>query len=94
MVRKKKGKIKLTGTINDYPRVIVTSHDWISHSEWVSINKAKQYEPSKCFAIGHQFNKTRTKIQLFSTYSQDEDGLEVGSVETIPRSWTITIKRI
>ena len=32
MVRKKKGKIKLTGTINDYPLVIVTSHDWISHS--------------------------------------------------------------
>ena len=94
MVRKKKGKIKLTGTINDYPLVIDTSHDWISHSECVSINKATQYEPSKCFAIGHQFNKTRTKIQLFSTYSQDEDGLEVGSVETIPRSWTITIKRI
>ena len=94
MGRKKTGKIKLTGTINAYPLVCVTSHDWISHSECVSINKAKQYEPSKCFAIGHQFNKTRTKIQLFSTYSQDEDGLEVGSVETIPRSWTITIKRI
>ena len=76
MVRKKKGKIKLTGTINDYPLVCVTSHDWISHSEWVSINKAKQYEPSKCFAIGHQFNKRRTKIQLFSTWSQDEYGLD------------------
>jgi hypothetical protein len=86
---------KLKGTIDDYPLVLVTTLDWVSESQWMSIDKARKLEPSVCHAVGHQFNKTKTKIQLFGSYSYDEDGkLEIGTIETIPRAWTITIKQI
>ncbi len=89
-MRKKK---KLTGTINDYKMVHVITHDWISNSEWMSISKAKKLEPAKCHSIGRLFNKTKTKIQLFGSWSIDEDGsIEIGTVETIPSSWVIEIK--
>tara|TARA_E500000318_G_C3559636_1_gene212792 strand:- start:197 stop:478 length:282 start_codon:yes stop_codon:yes gene_type:complete len=81
-------KKKLTGLIDDYPLVQLTIFDWVSSSEWMSITKAKKLEPSKCFAIGRQFNKTKTKIQLFGSWSYDEDGLiDIGTIETVPRSW-------
>jgi len=89
-MRKKK---KLTGTIDDYKMVHVITHDWVSNSEWMSISKAKKLEPAKCHSIGRLFNKTKTKIQLFGSWSIDEDGsIEIGTVETIPNSWVIEIK--
>lgn len=89
-MRKKK---KLTGTIDDYKMVHVITHDWVSHSEWMSISKAKKLEPAKCHSIGRLFNKTKTKIQLFGSWSIDEDGsIEIGTVETIPNSWVIEIR--
>ena len=89
-MRKKK---KLTGTIDDYKMVHVITHDWVSNSEWMSIPKAKKLEPAKCHSIGRLFNKTKTKIQLFGSWSIDEDGsIEIGTVETIPSSWVIEIK--
>nr|BAR32383.1 hypothetical protein [uncultured Mediterranean phage uvMED] len=89
-MRKKK---KLTGTIDDYKMVHVITHDWVSNSEWMSIPKAKKLEPAKCHSIGRLFNKTKTKIQLFGSWSIDEDGsIEIGTVETIPNSWVIEIK--
>ena len=91
---KKKGKKKLKGTINDYPLVHITCNDWISHSEWMSIPRATRLEPSICHTVGKLFNKTKTKIQTFGSWSKDEDGIEVGTIETIPRSWVIKIKEI
>ena len=94
-MRRKKGTKILKGkTIDDYPLVHITCHDWISHSEWMSITKGKRLEPSKCNSVGKIFNKTKTKIQTFSSWSYDEDGLEIGTIETIPRSWIITIREI
>ena len=88
-------KKKQARTIDDYPLVEVITHDWVSSSEWVSINKARKFEPAICHAVGRQFNKTKSKIQLFGSWSYDEDGtLEVGTIETIPKSWMITIKLI
>jgi hypothetical protein len=93
MLRKKARK-KLTGTINDYPLVHITCHDWISDSSWMSVAKGKKLEPSVCNSVGRLFNKTKTKIQTFGSWSHDEDGLEIGTIETIPRSWIIKIKEI
>ena len=87
-------KKKLKGTIDDYPLVEVICYDWISSSEWVSVNKAKRIEPSKCHSIGRLFNKTKTKIQLFGSWSYDEEGIEIGTIETIPKSWVTEIKKI
>lgn len=88
-------KKKLKGTIDDYPLVQLTIFDWVSNSEWMSFTKAKKLEPSQCFAVGRIFNKTKTKIQLFSSWSYDEDGvIEIGTIETVPRSWVQQINEL
>ena len=87
-------KKKIKGTLDDYPLVHITCHDWISNSEWMSVAKGKKLEPSKCNAVGRLFNKTKTKIQLFGSWSKDEDGLEIGTIETIPRSWVVEVREL
>jgi hypothetical protein len=86
---------KLTGTIDDYPLVKVTTLDWVSHSEWMHINKARKLQPDKCFAVGHLLTQTRATVQVFGSYSYDEDGsITVGTIETIPGSWVLEVKKI
>jgi hypothetical protein len=87
-------KKKIKGTIDDFPLVHITCYDWVTHSEWMSVTKGKKLEPSKCNSVGRLLNKTKTKIQLFGSWSKDEDGLEIGTIETIPRSWVIEITEI
>ena len=88
-------KKKLTGKIDDYPLVKVSTLDWVSHSEWMHIDKARRLKPDKCFAVGYLLTKNRSKVQTFSSYSYDEDGaLSVGTIETIPGSWVLEIKEI
>ena len=87
-------KKKLKGTIDDYPLVKVTCLDWVSHSEWMSIPKARRLEPSKCIAVGQLITENRSKVQIFGSYSKDEDGIEVGTIETIPGSWVLEIKNV
>ncbi len=93
-MRRRKGGKKLTGTINDYPLVRITCFDWLSSAEWMSIPKGEKIEPCKCFAVGWLFVKTKFKISLFSTWSEDPDGIEIGSIETIPRTWVEKINKI
>ena len=87
-------KKKLSGTIDDFPLVYITTLDWVSNSEWVSIPKAKRLEPAECHSVGYLFNKSRKKIQTFGSYSSDEDGIEVGTIETIPRAWVLEIRNV
>ena len=90
-----KVKKKLTGTIDDYPLVKVSTLDWVSNSEWMHIDKAARLEPDKCFAVGYLLTKSRFKVQTFSSYSYDDDGkLSIGTIETIPGSWVLEIKEI
>jgi hypothetical protein len=87
-------KKKIKGTIDDYPLVQITCFDWISDSSWMSVTKGKRLEPSKCHSVGKIFNKTKTKIQTFSSWSYEDGELEIGTIETIPRAWVIKIKAI
>ena len=87
-------KQKLKGTIDDYPLVHIICYDWVSNSEWMSVPKGKRLEPSKCHSVGKIFNKTKTKIQTFSSWSYEDNELEIGTIETIPRAWVIEIKEI
>ena len=90
-----KKKIKINGTIENYPLVKVATLDWVSNSEWMHIDKAARLKPDKCFAVGYLLTKNRSKVQTFSSYSYDEDGaLSVGTIETIPGSWVLEIKEI
>ena len=86
---------KLTGTIDDYPLVNVTTLDWVSHSEWMHIDKARKLKPAECHSVGHLLTQTRAKVQIFGSYSYDEDGtIEVGTIETMPGSWVLEVKII
>ena len=86
---------KLTGTIDDYPLVKVRTLDWVSHSEWMHIDKAKKLKPAECFSVGYLLTENRSKVQIFGSYSTDEDGsIEVGTIETIPGSWVLEVKKI
>lgn len=85
-------KKKLKGTIDDYPLIQLSCSDWISSSEWVSISKAKKFEPAICYSVGRLFNKTKSKIQIFCSWSCEEDGIEIGTIETIPSKTIIEIK--
>ena len=87
-------KKKLKGTIDDYPLVHIICYDWVSNSEWMSVSKGKRLEPSKCHSVGKIFNKTKTKIQTVSSWSYEDNELEIGTIETIPRAWVIEIKEI
>ena len=88
-------KKKLTGTIDDYPLVKVRTLDWVSHSEWMHIDKARKLKPAECFSVGHLLTENRSKVQTFASYSIDEDGsIEVGTIETIPGSWVLEGKKI
>ena len=90
-----KKKIKLKGTIDDYPLVKVSTLDWVSNSEWMHIDKAARLEPDKCFAVGYLLTKSRSKVQTFSSYSYDDDGkLSIGTIETIPGSWVLEVQKI
>jgi hypothetical protein len=44
--------------------------------------------------VGHLFTESRSKVQIFGSYSEDEDGIEVGTIETIPGSWVLEIKNV
>jgi len=86
---------KLTGTIDDYPLVKVITLDWVSNSEWMHIDKARKLKPVECHSVGHLLTKTRSKVQIFGSYSYDEDGtIEVGTIETMPGSWVLDVKKI
>ena len=86
---------KLTGTIDDYPLVNVTTLDWVSHSEWMHIDKARKLKPAKCHSVGYLLTENRTQVQVFGSYSYDEDGtMEVGTIETMPGSWVLEIEKL
>ena len=87
-------KKKLTGTIDDYPLVQVSWVDTLASNEWMSIPKAIRLKPAVCYSLGYKLIQTREKITIFADYSQDEDGLEVGNLNTIPAAWVQDVTEI
>jgi hypothetical protein len=87
-------KKKLTGTIDDYPLVQVRWVDTLASNEWMSIPKAIRLKPAVCYSLGYKLIQTREKITIFADYSQDEDGLEVGNLNTIPAAWVQEVMEI
>ena len=87
-------KKKLTGTIDDYPLVQVRWVDTLASNEWMSIPKAIRLKPAVCYSLGYKLIQTREKITIFADYSQDEDGLEVGNLNTIPAAWIQDVTEI
>jgi len=87
-------KKKLTGTIDDYSLVQVRWVDTLASNEWMSIPKAIRLKPAVCYSLGYKLIQTREKITIFADYSQDEDGLEVGNLNTIPAAWVQDVTEI
>ena len=91
---KKKTKNKLTGTIDDYPLVQVKWFDTFADNSWMSIRKATRLKPAIAYSVGYKLIQTREKITIFADYSQGEDGLEVGNLNTIPAAWLQDVTEI
>ena len=87
-------KKKLTGTIYYYPLVQVRLVDTLASNEWMSNPKAIRLKPAVCYSLGYKLIQTREKITIFADYSQDEDGLEVGNLNTIPAAWVQDVTEI
>ena len=87
-------KKKLTGTIDDNALVQVRWVDTLASNEWMSIPKAIRLKPAVCYSLGYKLLQTREKITIFADYSQDEDGLEVGNLNTIPAAWVQDVTEI
>ena len=89
-------KKKLTGTIDDYPLVIIKWFDCLATNEWMSTTKARRLEPAICYSIGYKLIETKDKTTIFADYSEDleEEGIEVGNLNTIPAAWIQDITEI
>ena len=68
--------------------------DTLASNEWMSIPKAIRLKPAICYSLGYKLIQTREKITIFADYSQDEDGLEVGNLNTIPAAWVQDVTEI
>ncbi len=89
-----KKKQKLNGNINDYPLVEVKWLDCLADNSWMSIRKATRLKPAIAYSVGYKLLQTREKITIFADYSQGEDGLEVGNLNTIPAAWIQDVTEI
>ena len=89
-------KKKITGTIDDYPLVIIKWFDCLATNEWMSTTKARRLEPAIGYSIGYKLIETKDKTTIFADYSEDleEEGIEVGNLNTIPAAWIQDITEI
>jgi len=85
------GKIKFKYKI-EYLHVKVTWLDPCQSTEaWIPEDEILEHDVATCVDVGYIYKKTKSKIWLFTSYSRDSKGLEVGGLQCIP---TGCIKKI
>ena len=52
---------------------------------WVNEEEILDHDISVCQDVGYIYKKTRDKLWLFTSYSEDEDGMDVGNLTCYPR---------
>tara|TARA_B110000285_G_C14824169_1_gene467894 strand:+ start:380 stop:682 length:303 start_codon:yes stop_codon:yes gene_type:complete len=87
-------KKKVPGKIFNYKLVQVTWIDATSSSEWMSEKKGCKLEAATCHSIGYLLFENSKKLILFADYNEDEDGLDIGNVNVIPKSWVTEVTEI
>nr|BAR15708.1 hypothetical protein [uncultured Mediterranean phage uvMED] len=69
-----------------YPRVKITWWDITSSTDaWVSEKDIEDNDISICEDVGYLYKKTRDRLWLFTSYSEDENGMDVGGLTCFPR---------
>jgi len=69
-----------------YQRVKVIWWDITSSpSAWVHEDDIESNDISICEDVGYIYKKTKEKLWLFTSYSEDENGMDVGGLTCFPR---------
>ena len=75
----------MTSMISKYKRVKITWFDICSSDEaWTHQSEILDHNVATCTDVGYIYKKTISKLWLFTSYSEDEDGLSVGGVTCFP----------
>jgi len=77
--------IFMTSSKFNYKLVKITWWD-IKSSEksWLSIDEIENEDVAICIDVGYIYKKTNDKLWLFTSYSIDQTGTDVGGVTTFP----------
>lgn len=69
-----------------YQKVKLTWWDITSSTEaWVNEKDIEDNDVSICEDVGYLYKKTRDKLWLFTSYSEDDNGMDVGGLTCFPR---------
>ena len=69
-----------------YQKVKLTWWDITSSTEsWVNEKDIEDNDVSVCEDVGYLYKKTRDKLWLFTSYSEDDNGMDVGGLTCFPR---------
>ena len=78
--------MKVGGKKFKYPRVKLTWWDITSSPDaWVHESDIKNNDISICEDVGYLYKKSRDKLWLFTSYSEDENGMDVGGLTCFPK---------
>ena len=77
--------IFMTSSKFNYKLVKITWWD-IKSSEksWLSIDEIENEDVAICIDVGYIYKKTNDKLWLFTSYSFDDVGMDIGGVTTFP----------
>ena len=82
----------MTSTISKFKQVKITWVDPCQCDEaWTPESEILDHDVAVCSDVGYIYKKTKSKLWLFTSYSEDEYGLSVGGLTCIP---TGVIKKI
>ena len=82
----------MTSTISKFKQVKITLVDICQcYEAWTPENEILDHDVAVCTDVGYIYKKTRDKLWLFTSYSEDEYGFSVGGLTCIP---TGVIKKI
>ena len=83
----------MTSMISKYKRVKITWFDITSSEEaWTHESEIKNFKPAICEDTGYIYAKDKYTLWLFTSYSEDEDGLSVGGITAFPKGCIRSIK--
>ena len=76
----------MTSMISKYKHVKITWYDITSSEEsWTHESEIKSFKPAICEDTGYIYAKDKYTLWLFTSYSEDEDGLSVGGITAFPK---------
>ena len=75
----------MTSKQKKFKHVRVTWFDPCQSDEaWIPEEEILQHNVATCVDIGYIYKKTKSKLWIFTSYSRDDKGLEVGGLQCIP----------